>query len=184
MKNIDEFLSFTCQVKIVVIFVTLMTITNQYWAVLKLQLAGQNVSDDSSSSVDNVGLLSRDRWVSRDSQVAVDPLLILIFFLSPEAQAACSSVTVTLSKVDLLDLRANLAEVDMLGIPWMALIILNSTIESLKLFFIRLHEYRTKREGAGAELPGVESDSFNENISPFKVGPSATSFTKYKTGWS
>ena len=39
----------------------------------------------------------------------------------------------------------------------------------LKLSFIRLHEYRTKREGAGAELPGVESDSFNENISPFKV---------------
>ena len=32
-----------------------------------------------------------------------------------------------------------------------------------------MHEYRTKREGAGAELPGVESDSFNENISPFKV---------------
>ena len=28
----------------------------------KLQLAGQNMSDDSSSSVDNVGLLSRDRW--------------------------------------------------------------------------------------------------------------------------
>ena len=39
----------------------------------------------------------------------------------------------------------------------------------LKLSFNRLHEYRTKREGAGAELPGVESDSFNENISPFKV---------------
>ena len=28
---------------------------------VELQLAGQNVSDDSSSSVDNVGLLSRDR---------------------------------------------------------------------------------------------------------------------------
>ena len=83
-------------------------------------------------------------------------------------------MTVTLSKVVLLDLRANLAEVDMLGIPCMVLIIFNSSIESLKLFFIRLHEYRTKREGAGAELPGVESDSFNENISPFKVGPSAT----------
>lgn len=30
----------------------------------QLQLAGQNVSDDSSSSVDNVGLLSRDRWAA------------------------------------------------------------------------------------------------------------------------
>ena len=90
-------------------------------------------------------------------------------------------MTVTLSKEGLLDLRASLAGVDVLGIPWMVLIILKSTIvnsiESLKQFFIRLHEYITKREGAGAELPGVESDSFNENISPFKVGPSATSQT-------
>ena len=53
----------------------------------------------------------------------------------------------------------------------------------LKLSIIRLHEYRTKREGAGAELPGVESDSFNENISPFKVGPSETSSMPMKCLW-
>jgi len=88
-----------------------------------LQLAGQNVSDDSSSSVDNVGLLSRDRGTSS-----------LQFSDSDLEQGGPAGPQ---------------------GKPG-------------RSRHARLHEYRTKREGAGAELPGVESDSFNENISPFK----------------
>jgi len=87
-------------------------------------LAGQNVSDDSSSSVDNVGLLSRDRGTS-------------------SLQFSDS------------DLEQGTGPTGSHGKPG-------------KSRHARLHEYRTKREGAGAELPGVESDSFNENISPFK----------------
>jgi len=87
-------------------------------------LAGQNVSDDSSSSVDNVGLLSRDRGTS-------------------SLQFSDS------------DLEQGGGPAGPQGKPG-------------RSRHARLHEYRTKREGAGAELPGVESDSFNENISPFK----------------
>lgn len=81
-----------------------------------LLLAGQNMSDDSSSSVDNVGLLSRDRGTSSlqfsDSDIEVGP-----------------------------DRGARNRQ-------------------------SRLQEYRTKR--GGADQLGVESDSFTENISPFK----------------
>lgn len=90
-----------------------------------LQLAGQNVSDDSSSSVDNVGLLSRDRGTSS-----------LQFSDSDLEQGGPAGV--------------------------------GPQAKPGRSRHARLHEYRTKREGAGAELPGVESDSFNENISPFK----------------
>jgi len=93
-----------------------------------LQLAGQNMSDDSSSSVDNVGLLSRDRGTSS-----------LQFSDSDLEQGV----------------QGGPVGVGTQGKPG-------------RSRHARLHEYRTKREGAGAELPGVESDSFNENISPFK----------------
>ena len=43
----------------------------------KLQLAGQNMSDDSSSSVDNVGLLSRDRWGGSWQLASLDKISII-----------------------------------------------------------------------------------------------------------
>jgi len=87
-----------------------------------LLLAGQNFSDDSSSSVDNVGLLSRDRGTS--------------------------------------SLQFSDSDLEMGGG--------GGGIRSGRSRQSRLHEYRTKRFSAGPDLPGVESDSFNENISPFK----------------
>lgn len=95
-----------------------------------LQLAGQNMSDDSSSSVDNVGLLSRDRGTSS------------LQFSDSDLEQGVQGGPVGVG-------------VGTQGKPG-------------RSRHARLHEYRTKREGAGAELPGVESDSFNENISPFK----------------
>lgn len=87
-----------------------------------LLLAGQNVSDDSSSSVDNVGLLSRDRGTSSlqfsDSDIEVGPGM--------ETELARNARN-----------RQS-----------------------------RLQEYRTKR--GGPDHLGIESDSFTENISPFK----------------
>jgi len=92
-----------------------------------LLLAGQNVSDDSSSSVDNVGLLSRERGTSSlqfsDSDLEMGPAQVQV-----QVQGGRQGRS-----------RAP-----------------------------RIHDYRTKRTAAGAELPGVESDSFTENISPFK----------------
>lgn len=83
--------------------------------------AGQNISDDSSSSVDNVGLLSRDRGTSSlqfsDSDIEVGPIY-------------------------------------------------GSEIRCGRNRQSRLQEYRNKR-GGGEQL-GIESDSFTENISPFK----------------
>eukprot|EP00092_Neocalanus_flemingeri_P035819 GFUD01038999.1.p1 GENE.GFUD01038999.1~~GFUD01038999.1.p1 ORF type:complete len:505 (-),score=210.55 GFUD01038999.1:133-1647(-) len=87
-----------------------------------LLLAGQNMSDDSSSSVDNVGLLSRDRGTSSlqfsDSDIEVGP-----------------------------------------GME-------TELVRSGKIRQSRLQEYRTKR--GGVDHLGIESDSFTENISPFK----------------
>jgi len=84
--------------------------------------AGQNMSDDSSSSVDNVGLLSRDRGTSSlqfsDSDIEVGPVI----------------------GADLVRSGRNRQS--------------------------RLQEYRSKR--GDADQLGIESDSFNENISPFK----------------
>ena len=84
--------------------------------------AGQNMSDDSSSSVDNVGLLSRDRGTSSlqfsDSDIEVGP-----------------------------------------GME-------TELVRSARNRQSRMQEYRNKR--GGADHLGIESDSFTENISPFK----------------
>jgi len=93
-----------------------------------LSLQGQNLSDDSSSSVDNVGLLSRERGTS--------------------------SLQWSDSDMEMGGGHCHRPEL--------------STTRCGRPRLSRLHEYRTKRSSAGPDLPGVESDSFNENISPFK----------------
>ena len=87
-----------------------------------LLLAGQNMSDDSSSSVDNVGLLSRERGTSS------------LQFSDSDLEAAPAG----------LGARAGRSRQS------------------------RLHEHRAKRYSAGGDVAGMESDSFNENVSPFK----------------
>jgi len=85
--------------------------------------AGQNMSDDSSSSVDNVGLLSRDRGTS--------------------------------------SLQFSDSDIEPVG-PGME----TDLVRSGKNRQSRMQEYRNKR--GGADHLGIESDSFTENISPFK----------------
>jgi len=79
-----------------------------------------NFSDDSSSSVDNIGLLSRDRGTS----------------------------SLQLSDSD-LDVNATL-------------------VRSSRHRVSRLHEFKKKKGMSDPLTGGLESDSFTENISPFK----------------
>jgi len=84
--------------------------------------AGQNMSEDSSSSVDNVGLLSRDRGTSS------------LQFSDSDNEVGLGMET--------------------------------ELVRSARNRQSRMQEYRNKR--GGADHLGIESDSFTENISPFK----------------